>query len=196
MAAHRPRARRPPRLARTFAPPSRVTGLRETAHGGAVPAGRSQRAIRPIFRPMWPALDSGNVRSFVRDTITPSWEPKSDPLRIIRVIGSSVAGPFSRSARSTGGVERPSCGALVGRAPCREPLAYDPERICSRDGPDVCSGTPHLHSLGTRDSPTDLRRRVSRTAFLCRSKHHRVGSGLHWWALSAWCCRLCSLRLR
>ena len=27
----------PPRLARTFAPPSRVTGLRETAHGGAVP---------------------------------------------------------------------------------------------------------------------------------------------------------------
>ena len=48
------------------------------------PAGRSQRAIRPIFRPTWPALDSGNVRSFVRDTITPSWEPKSDPLRIIR----------------------------------------------------------------------------------------------------------------
>ena len=37
VAAHRPRARRPPRLARTFAPPSRVTGLRETAHGGAVP---------------------------------------------------------------------------------------------------------------------------------------------------------------
>ena len=36
VAAHRPRARRPPRLARTFAPPSRVTGLRETAHGGAV----------------------------------------------------------------------------------------------------------------------------------------------------------------
>ena len=31
VAAHRPRARRPPRLARTFAPPSRVTGLRETA---------------------------------------------------------------------------------------------------------------------------------------------------------------------
>ena len=42
------------------------------------PAGRSQRAIRPIFRPTWPALDSGNVRSFVRDTITPSWEPKSE----------------------------------------------------------------------------------------------------------------------
>ena len=36
------------------------------------PARRSQRAIRPIFRPTWPALDSGNVRSFVRDTITPS----------------------------------------------------------------------------------------------------------------------------
>ena len=55
------------------------------------PAGRSQRAIRPIFRPTWPALDSGNVRSFVRDTITPSWEPKSDPLRIIRVKPRPVA---------------------------------------------------------------------------------------------------------
>ena len=54
------------------------------------PAGRSQRAIRPIFRPTWPALDSGNVRSFVRDTITPSWEPKSDPLRIIRAKQSVV----------------------------------------------------------------------------------------------------------
>ena len=55
------------------------------------PAGRSQRAIRPIFRPTWPALDGGNVRSFVRDTITPSWEPKSDPLRIIRVRGTGTS---------------------------------------------------------------------------------------------------------
>ena len=73
-----------PRLARTFAPPSGVTGLRETAPGGAVLCRSLARAIRPIFRPTWPALDRGNVRSFVRDTITPFWEPKSDPSRIIR----------------------------------------------------------------------------------------------------------------
>ena len=87
MATYRPRARRPPRLARTFAPPSGVTGLRETAPGGAVLCRSLARAIRPIFRPTWPALDRGNVRSFVRDTITPFWEPKSDPSRIIRAKG-------------------------------------------------------------------------------------------------------------
>ena len=50
------RARRPPRLARTFAPPSRVTGLRETAHGGAVRQAARNGPSSPIFRPTWPAL--------------------------------------------------------------------------------------------------------------------------------------------
>ena len=74
--------RRPPRLARTFAPPSRVTGLRETAHGGAV-----RQAARN-----GPSAQSFDQRGLHSTAAT------SDPSFAIRshVLGTEV-GPFTNN---------------------------------------------------------------------------------------------------
>ena len=163
VAAHRPRARRPPRLARTFAPPSRVTGLRETAHGGAVPQAARNGPSAQSFDQR--GLHSTAARAGrIGRRRRPRWSGQS-----ATSVTASSTGARSRTTRTSTSRRRAGWRA--------RPMCAGTPRPCERLVETLLSGTSRV-SLGTsapRSLPAFWRPARHRADPPARARHRHGG---------------------